>query len=145
MINNLVRNPRTPVGIALNLVSRLGPLGIKDIAVDRSMPEALRRQAHEASEKAWREHEAKARAEGVAVQRQLAGLVANTMRSVQALEAKHTPGTAAHLRRDRGSQAVAGSAGRRPQGAQEGARGGGKGGRNHRPGHAAAVTAPRRW
>ena len=91
VINNLVRNPRTPVGIALNLVSRLGPLDIKDIAVDRSMPEALRRQAHEASEKAWREHEAKARAEGVAVQRQLAGLVANTMRSVQALEAKLTP------------------------------------------------------
>ena len=85
VINNLVRNWRTPVGIAVNLVSRLGPRDIKGIAVDRSVPEALREQAHEAAETDWREYGGKARAEGVTVQRQVDGLVANTMRSVQAL------------------------------------------------------------
>jgi len=45
VINNLVRNPRTPIGIALNLVPRLNPRDVKGIAVDRNVPEAVRKQA----------------------------------------------------------------------------------------------------
>jgi hypothetical protein len=45
VINNLVRNPRTPIGLALNLVPRLGPRDIKAIAVDRNVPEPVRKQA----------------------------------------------------------------------------------------------------
>ncbi|HUL79003.1 MAG TPA: HEAT repeat domain-containing protein [Vicinamibacteria bacterium] len=45
VINNLVRNPRTPIGIALNLVPRLSPRDIKGISVDRNVPEAVRKQA----------------------------------------------------------------------------------------------------
>jgi hypothetical protein len=40
-----VRNPRTPVGLALNLVPRLGPRDVKAIAVDRNVPEPVRKQA----------------------------------------------------------------------------------------------------
>jgi hypothetical protein len=45
VMNNLVRNPRTPIGIALNLVPRLNPRDVKGIAVDRNVPEAVRKQA----------------------------------------------------------------------------------------------------
>jgi hypothetical protein len=45
VINNLVRNPRTPIGIALGLVPRLNPRDIKGIAVDRNVPEPVRKQA----------------------------------------------------------------------------------------------------
>jgi len=45
VINNLVRNPRTPIGIALSLVPRLNPRDIKGIAVDRNVPEPVRKQA----------------------------------------------------------------------------------------------------
>jgi hypothetical protein len=45
VINNLVRNPRTPVGLALTLVPRLNPRDIKGIAVDRNVPEPVRKQA----------------------------------------------------------------------------------------------------
>jgi hypothetical protein len=45
VINNLVRNPRTPVGLALSLVPRLGPRDVKAIAVDRNVPEPVRKQA----------------------------------------------------------------------------------------------------
>ena len=45
VINNLVRNPRTPIGIALNLVPRLGVRDVKAVAVDRNVPEAVRKQA----------------------------------------------------------------------------------------------------
>jgi len=45
VINNLVRNPRTPIGIALTLVPRLNPRDIKGIAVDRNVPEPVRKQA----------------------------------------------------------------------------------------------------
>jgi hypothetical protein len=45
VINNLVRNPRTPVGLALGLVPRLGPRDVKAIAVDRNVPEPVRKQA----------------------------------------------------------------------------------------------------
>jgi hypothetical protein len=40
-----VRNPRTPIGLALNLVPRLGPRDVKSIAVDRNVPEAVRKIA----------------------------------------------------------------------------------------------------
>jgi hypothetical protein len=42
---NLVCNPRTPIGIALTLVPRLSPRDIKAIAVDRNVPEPVRKQA----------------------------------------------------------------------------------------------------
>ena len=45
VLNNLVRNPRTPVGIALSMVPRLNPRDIKGIAVDRNVPEPVRKQA----------------------------------------------------------------------------------------------------
>ena len=45
VINNLVRNPRTPLGLALNLVPRLGPRDVKAIAVDRNVPEPVRKIA----------------------------------------------------------------------------------------------------
>jgi hypothetical protein len=45
VLNNLVRNPRTPVGIALSMVPRLNPRDIKSIAVDRNVPEPVRKQA----------------------------------------------------------------------------------------------------
>jgi len=45
VLNNLVRNPRTPIGIALSMVPRLSPRDIKSIAVDRNVPEPVRKQA----------------------------------------------------------------------------------------------------
>jgi hypothetical protein len=45
VLNNLVRNPRTPIGIALSMVPRLSPRDIKGIAVDRNVPEPVRKQA----------------------------------------------------------------------------------------------------
>jgi hypothetical protein len=45
VINNLVRNPRTPVGLALNLVPRLGPRDVRSIAFDRNVPEPVRKMA----------------------------------------------------------------------------------------------------
>jgi hypothetical protein len=45
VLNNLVRNPRTPIGIALSMVPRLNPRDIKSISVDRNVPEPVRKQA----------------------------------------------------------------------------------------------------
>jgi hypothetical protein len=45
VVNNLVRNPRTPLGLALTLVPRLTPRDIKGVAVDRNVPEPVRKQA----------------------------------------------------------------------------------------------------
>jgi hypothetical protein len=45
VISNLVKNPRTPIGISLNLVSRLNPKDIKGLATDRNVPEVIRKQA----------------------------------------------------------------------------------------------------
>jgi hypothetical protein len=45
VLNNLVRNPRTPIGIALTMVPRLNPRDIKGITVDRNVPEPVRKQA----------------------------------------------------------------------------------------------------
>ncbi|HKN46881.1 MAG TPA: hypothetical protein VJ144_02815 [Candidatus Polarisedimenticolia bacterium] len=45
VISNLVKNPRTPLGISIGLVSRLNPRDIKGLAVDRNVPEVIRKQA----------------------------------------------------------------------------------------------------
>ncbi|HVO10882.1 MAG TPA: hypothetical protein VMX54_09085 [Vicinamibacteria bacterium] len=45
VVNNLVRNPRTPIGIALNLVPHLNPRDIKGVAIDRNVAEPVRKQA----------------------------------------------------------------------------------------------------
>jgi hypothetical protein len=45
VLNNLVRNPRTPIGLALTMVPRLNPRDIKAVAVDRNVPEPVRKQA----------------------------------------------------------------------------------------------------
>ncbi|HEY7411126.1 MAG TPA: hypothetical protein VII13_10310 [Vicinamibacteria bacterium] len=45
VISNLVRNPRTPVGITLPLIARLNARDIKSLAADRNVAEVLRRHA----------------------------------------------------------------------------------------------------
>lgn len=45
VVANLVKNPRTPIGISLGLVSRLNPRDIKLLAVDKNVSEAVRKAA----------------------------------------------------------------------------------------------------
>jgi hypothetical protein len=45
VIANLVKNPRSPLPIALNLVPRLNPRDLKTLSVDRNVPEAIRKHA----------------------------------------------------------------------------------------------------
>jgi hypothetical protein len=45
VVASLVKNPRTPLGVSLGMVSRLNPRDIKSLSVDRNVPEVLRRQA----------------------------------------------------------------------------------------------------
>jgi hypothetical protein len=45
VVANLVRNPRTPLAISLGMVSRLTPKDLKNITVDRNVPEVIRKQA----------------------------------------------------------------------------------------------------
>lgn len=45
VINSLVKNPRTPLPIAMGFVSRLQPRDVKALAVDRNVPEAIRKAA----------------------------------------------------------------------------------------------------
>jgi hypothetical protein len=45
VVSSLVRNPRTPLAISLGMVSRLNPRDIKSVAVDRNVPEAIRKHA----------------------------------------------------------------------------------------------------
>jgi hypothetical protein len=45
VVSSLVRNPRTPLAISLGMVSRLNPKDIKSVAVDRNVPEAIRKHA----------------------------------------------------------------------------------------------------
>jgi len=45
VVSSLVRNPRTPLAVSLGMVSRLNPRDIKSLAVDRNVPEAIRKQA----------------------------------------------------------------------------------------------------
>lgn len=45
VVVNLVKNPRTPIGVSMGLVSRLNPRDLKGLAIDRNVPEAIRKQA----------------------------------------------------------------------------------------------------
>ena len=45
VINSLVKNPRTPLPIAMGFVARLQPRDQKALAVDRNVPEAIRKAA----------------------------------------------------------------------------------------------------
>ena len=45
VVSNLVRNPRTPLAVSIGMVSRLNPRDLKTIAVDRNVPEVIRKQA----------------------------------------------------------------------------------------------------
>jgi len=45
VVSNLVRNPRCPIAISLGLVPRLNPREMKALAVDRNVPEAVRKHA----------------------------------------------------------------------------------------------------
>jgi len=45
VICNLVKNPRTPVGIALTLAPRLNPRDLRSLSTDRNVPEAVRKHA----------------------------------------------------------------------------------------------------
>jgi hypothetical protein len=45
VISALVKNPRTPLPIAMGFVSRLQPRDIKALTVDRNVPEAIRKAA----------------------------------------------------------------------------------------------------
>ena len=45
VVANLVKNPRTPLALAINMVPRLNPRDMKTIAVDKNVPEVIRKQA----------------------------------------------------------------------------------------------------
>jgi hypothetical protein len=45
VVSNLVRNPRTPIAVSIGMVSRLNPRDLKAIAVDKNVPEVIRKQA----------------------------------------------------------------------------------------------------
>jgi hypothetical protein len=45
VISNLVKNPRTPIHLSLTHLPRVNPRDMKLIAVDRNVPEAIRKQA----------------------------------------------------------------------------------------------------
>ncbi len=45
VLSNLVRNPRTPLAVSMGLVSRLNPRDMKTVAMDRNVPEPIRKQA----------------------------------------------------------------------------------------------------
>jgi len=45
VISNLVRNPRTPLAVSIGMVARLNPRDLKSIAVDRNVPEVIRKSA----------------------------------------------------------------------------------------------------
>jgi hypothetical protein len=45
VVVNLVKNPRTPLDTSLGLVPRLTPQDLRSVAVDRNVPEAVRKAA----------------------------------------------------------------------------------------------------
>jgi hypothetical protein len=45
VVFNLVKNPRTPVAVSIGMVARLNTRDIKSLAVDRNVPEVIRKQA----------------------------------------------------------------------------------------------------
>jgi hypothetical protein len=40
-----VKNPRTPLGVSLGMVSRLNPRDLKSVSVDRNVSDVIRKQA----------------------------------------------------------------------------------------------------
>jgi molecular chaperone DnaK len=92
VVADLVRNPRTPLAISLRLVSNLNPRDMKSISTDGDVPEAVREAVQKSVKPpAPREDKEKTHTDEAAVLRQLDRLIADTMRSVQALEGKLTP------------------------------------------------------
>jgi hypothetical protein len=45
VVSNLIKNPRTPLALALTFVPRLNPRDLKTISVDKNVPEVIRKQA----------------------------------------------------------------------------------------------------
>lgn len=45
VVANLVKNPRTPLAVALPLVPRLNPRDLRGLSTDRNVPEVIRKQA----------------------------------------------------------------------------------------------------
>jgi hypothetical protein len=45
VVLNLVKNPRTPVGVSLGMVSRLNPRDMRALTTDRNVSEVIRKQA----------------------------------------------------------------------------------------------------
>lgn len=45
VVANLVKNPRTPLAVALPLVPRLNPRDLRGLTTDRNVPEVIRKQA----------------------------------------------------------------------------------------------------
>ena len=45
VVSSLVKNPRTPIGIAMTMVSRLMPKDMKSVSVDKNVSEAVRKAA----------------------------------------------------------------------------------------------------
>ena len=45
VVSNLVKNPRTPIAISMGLVARLNPRDLKAVAIDKNVPEAIRKHA----------------------------------------------------------------------------------------------------
>ena len=45
VIAALVKNPRTPIGLAINFIPRMNPRDMKTLAVDKGVPEVIRKQA----------------------------------------------------------------------------------------------------
>jgi hypothetical protein len=45
VVSNLVKNPRTPLGLSLGLVPRMNPRDMKGLTTDRNVPEGIRKAA----------------------------------------------------------------------------------------------------
>lgn len=50
VVHSLATNPKTPVGIAINLVSRLTTRDLRILTTDRNVPEVIRRQARKVND-----------------------------------------------------------------------------------------------
>ena len=45
VVSALVKNPRTPLGLAINFIPRMNPRDMKTISVDKNVSEVVRKQA----------------------------------------------------------------------------------------------------
>jgi hypothetical protein len=45
VVASLVKNPRTPLGVSLGMISRLNPRDLKGLSIDKNVSEAVRRAA----------------------------------------------------------------------------------------------------